>query len=133
MNLDFDKIQNQKSSQRLWQILFTSLSYLPWMWLLLMGCFTIGTAVYAGHFPTYGQPDPKDTGLLLILYTPIILLLPITLFSWLLWIAFGLSKHFLNLPIQIRRQEVIPFVLGYIVFIGFALSNFAGLMTWLGD
>jgi hypothetical protein len=133
MNLDLDQLQNQNTPHRLWQAMFTGLSYLPWAWLLLMGCFTLTTTIYMGHFPTYGQPDPKDTGLLTLLYMPIIFSLPIILFSWLFWLLFGLSKHFLNLPIQIRRQEVIPFVSGYLVFIWFAVSDFAGLMTWLMD
>lgn len=133
MTLDLDKLQTDRPSHRIWQALFTGLSYLPWVWLLIMGCFTLGTTIYTGHFPTYGQPDPKDTGFLLILYTPIIFLLPITLFSWVFWIAFGLSKHFLMMPIKIRRQEVIPFVSGYIVFAWFAFSDFAGLVTWLID
>lgn len=133
MNLDLNKLQTKRAPHPVWQAMFTGLSYLPWAWLFVMGCFTLGTAIYTGHFPTYGQPDPKDTGLLLILYAPIIFFLPITLFSWLFWVAFGLSKHFLMVPITIRRQEVIPFLLGYFVFAWFAFSDFAGLLTWLMD
>lgn len=133
MTIDVDKLHSQNSPHRLWQSLFTGLSYLPWVWLFLMGCFAIATAVYTGHFPTYGQPDPKDTGLLTVLYLPLIILLPIIFFSWIFWVAFGLSKHFLDVPIQIRRQEVIPFVSGYFVFLWFVLSDFAGLITWLMD
>lgn len=133
MSQNSDTLLTQRTPHRLWQTLFTGLSYLPWAWLLLMDCFTLGTTLYTGHFPTYGQPDPKDTGLLTVLYLPIIILLPITLFSWVFWIVFGLSKHFLNLPIQIRKQEVMPFVSGYLVFLWFAFSDFAGLLTWLAD
>lgn len=131
MNLNLDNLQTKRAPHPIW--LFTGLSYLPWVWLLLMGCFTLGTTIYMGQFPTYGQPDPKDTGFLLILYAPIIFFLPIVMFSWLFWVAFALSKHFLLVPIAIRRQEVIPFLSGYFVFVWFAVSDFSGLLTWLMD
>jgi len=133
MTQNLDNILSHKTHHPVWQTLFTALSYLPWAWLLLMGCFTLSVTIATGHFPTYGQPDPKDTGILTLLYLPLIFFLPITLFSWVFWIAFGLSKYFLHLPIKIRRQEVIPFVSGYIVFIWFAVSDFVGLMNWLAD
>jgi len=133
MTANSNDLPIEKPTSQSWQRAFTALSYLPWAWLLLMGCFTLSVTIVTGHFPTYGQPDPKDTGVLALLYLPLIFFLPITLFSWVFWIAFGLSKYFLNLPIKFRRQEVIPFVSGYIVFIWFTLSDFVGLMNWLGD
>ena len=133
MTINSENFQVEKPSNRIWQRVFTILSRLPWAWLTLMAVFTLATTITVGHFPSYGQPDPKDTGFLLILYAPIIFLLPITLFSWLFWVVFGLSKHFLGLPIEIRRQEVMPFLSGYFVFIWFAFSDFAGLLTWLMD
>jgi hypothetical protein len=118
---------------RFWQALFTGISYLPWFWLALMALFTTAVALQVGHLPTFGRPDPKDTGYLLVLYWPVLLLLSPTTIAPLLWSLLGLGKHFFELPFIIRRQEVVTFLWGWALFLWLALTNFGGLMAWLID
>lgn len=37
---------------------------------------------------------------------------------------------YLDLDNLYTKKPIIPFLLGYFVFIWFAVSNFAGLLTW---
>jgi hypothetical protein len=118
---------------RYWQATFTTLSYLPWVWLATMMLFVTAVTLQVGHLPVYGQPDPKDTGYLLLFYWPVLLLLPPTLIGPLLWSGLALLRHFFDLPFLIRRQEVLLFLPGWLLFVGLALTDFGGLMTWLID
>jgi ABC-type dipeptide/oligopeptide/nickel transport system permease component len=118
---------------RLLQVIFRIILYLPWIWIALFALFVLGTAVQVGHLPTYGRPDPKDAGAVSILYMPVLIILLMVMGSSPIGIGLALIKILRDVPPFIRRSEAVLYLAGIILFFFLTGSNFAGLMTWLGD
>ena len=133
MAMDTNPGESKSESTTLQQFLPKLLSWLPWLWLGFLALFTLGVTLQTGHLPSYSSPDPKDTGFLLFLYWPTLLLLPAALFSLVFWFLLGLSKHFFQLALPLPWRRTAVFLTGWILCAGVMVNDFAGLMTWLAD
>ena len=110
------------------------IAWSPWIWLMLFGLFVFAIAFKVGHLPVYGQPDPKSANLISSLfYTPIILLLVWSIITTPVGIIWTLIRLWRSLPKSIRWVEIVFYLGGLGLFYWFILSDFAGLITWLGD
>ena len=115
------------------QVIFRIILYLPWVWMGLFALFVLGTAMSVGHLPTYGSPDPKDAGVISILYMPVMIIMLIVLGFSPIGIGLALVKVLREWPPFIKRHEAILYLVGIILFFLFTRSDVAGLITWLGD
>ena len=114
------------------RVIFRVLLYLPWIWLLLFALFVISTAVQIGGLPAYGQPDPKESTFA-FLYVPVMVTLLMVMASTPFGLALAVARLWQGVPKFIRREEVIAYLVGILLFFFVTMSDFAGLMTWLGD
>ena len=73
------------------QIIWRTISYLPWAWLLSFVIFALAATIQVGHFPSYGNPDPKDTGILTSLYHVLIFGIPLLMASIPVWGISGIT------------------------------------------
>ena len=121
------KVEN-KPLQTLWR----AICYLPWVWLILLAIFAVGVTIQVGHLPYYGNPDPKDTGILAPLHFLIILGIPTLFASIPIW---GISGIIIKLTTtyRFRWYDVVLYLLGMFMCGWVTFSDFAGLMTWLAD
>ncbi len=54
----------------------------PWLWLITLLTFILVITIQHGEFPTYGQPDPAQAGVVSdLFYSPTMLLLILTMIS----------------------------------------------------
>ena len=118
---------------RLLQVIFKIILYLPWIWIALFALFVLGTALQVGHLPSYGQPDPKDAGAISILYMPVIITMLLVMGSSPIGIGLAIVRLLRDVPTFINKGEVISYLVGIALFFVIISSDFAGLMTWLGD
>ncbi len=92
-----------------------------------------GTALQVGHLPIFGQPDPKDAGVISVLYLPTIFLLfwvLATVPTALLMVIFSKAA---KLTQPFFRRDILIYLAGMALFALVVFGNPAGLMTWLGD
>ena len=114
------------------QALWRAICYLPWVWLILLALFTLGTTFQVGHLPYYGNPDPKDTGTLVLLYFPIIIGIPTLFASIPIWSIVGVIIE-RTTTYRFRWQNVLLYIVGMFMCAWVAFSDVAGLLTWLAD
>ena len=117
------------SLQRVYQLLAS----LPAFWLLLLGLFTLAVTVQEGHIPFYGNPDPKDTGLLVALYYPVLGLLPAVLASLPISFMLTLLAYWPRFPLVPQRGITLLNVLGLALFLLLIPGDPLGLVEWLAD
>ena len=105
----------------------------PWAWFLLLFIYALIVTLQVGHFPSYGQPDPKYAGAVSLLYAPTIILLlgviALTPFGLILTVV----KWWKGMPLTIRRSELIFYLVGIGLFYLFIFTDVVGLMEWLMD
>jgi hypothetical protein len=109
------------------------LAALPALWLTLLALFTLAVTVQQGHVPFYGHPDPKDTGPLLLLYYPVLLLLPFVLASLPVSFLLTLLTFWARFPLAPRWGATILYLLGLVLFLLLIPGDPAGLVEWLLD
>lgn len=109
------------------------LSWMPAVWLLIFFTLVLGVTVQQGHLPRYGIPDPKDTGVLRLIYSATILLFPMVLASLPIWFTMTLLSLTHRIRLPIRWQMPVIYLLGLCVIAMLAVLNPGGLITWLGD
>jgi hypothetical protein len=107
--------------------------YLPWIWLVLFALFVLAATAQGGHLPAYGNPDPKDVGFGGFLYYPIIVLLLIVMATIPIGVGLAAVKLLRDMPAYLSRREALAYLLGIGLVLLVSISDFAGLMTWLGD
>lgn len=107
--------------------------YLPWIWLALFAVFVLVVALQQGQLPSYGQPDPKDAGTISILYYPVIVLLLTVMATIPIGLGLAIVRLMRGVPPQIRSGEAVAYLAGVALILLLTISDFAGLMTWLGD
>lgn len=115
--------------QRAYQLL----APLPALWLALLGLFTLAVAVQQGHLPFYGNPDPKDTALLVALYYPVLGLLPVVLASLPVSLLLTLFAAWRRFPIVPQRGFTLLYLLGLALFLLLIPGDPLGLVEWLVD
>ncbi len=117
-----------KPLQTIWRII----CYLPWAWLIAFAFFTLAVTIQVGHFPYYGNPDPKDTGIFSSLYYIVTLGIPLLMASIPVW---GISGIIIKMTTtyRFRWQDVVLYLVGIFMCGWVAFSDFAGLLTWLAD
>ena len=118
---------------RLLQVIFMIILYLPWIWMALFAVFVLGVAFQVGHLPSYGQPDPKDAGAISYLYMPVMISLLLVMGSSPIGIGLAIVKLLRDVPSFIKPGEAVTYLVGIGLFFVIISSDFAGLMTWLGD
>ncbi len=109
------------------------LASLPALWLALLALFTLAVTVQQGHVPTFSNPDPKDTGLLVLLYYPLIALLPIVLASLPLSFLLALLAYWPRFPLAPQRGAILLYLSGLALFLVLIPGDAWGLVTWLLD
>ena len=118
---------------RLLQVIFKGILYLPWIWIALFALFVLGAAAQVGHLPAYGQPDPKDAGAISFLYLPVMVTMFLVMGSSPIGMGIAAVRLLRGVPSFIKKGEVLSYLVGISLFFLFISSDFAGLMTWLGD
>ncbi|MFN2107729.1 MAG: hypothetical protein ACK2U5_11430 [Candidatus Promineifilaceae bacterium] len=107
--------------------------FLPWIWLALFFIFVVAGTVQVGHWPTYGQPDPKDTGIFSILYYPVIVLLLLVMATIPIALGLAIIRLVRGVPQAIRSAEAAAYLAGLALLFVIVNRDLGGLMTWLGD
>ena len=107
--------------------------YLPWIWLALFLIFVLGVTVQVGHLPTYGQPDPKDTGIFTVLYYPVIVLLLVVMATIPIALGLAIIRLVRGVPQAIPSAEASAYLAGLALLFVIVNRDLGGLMTWLGD
>lgn len=133
MKTELESLNDHPAGICISRALFLMSVYLPCLWLALLAAFVLGVTAMVGHFPTYGQPDPKDTGMLQLLYLPLIALtatMPAVIIFGLLLLA---VRHWSRSLFPVRKRDVLLLLSGAILYLGIAANDLAGLMTWLAD
>lgn len=114
-------------------IIYRLISYSPWIWLMVFWTFVLAVTLQAGHLPAYGQPDPKDTGLLTLFHRPVIWLLVWVIGTTPVGAVLTLIKFWKGWLQSVGWREVAFYVGGLGLFYLFVFKDVAGLMTWLAD
>ena len=105
----------------------------PWIWLLCFGAFTVGVTYVTGHFPTYGNPDPKQVGDLSTLYTLVVMWLGLALLSPFVVAVHTLARIMIRPASPPGGMRLIVYALGAVLVAYVILGDPAGLTTWLWD
>lgn len=121
------------TNNRFWIITQKVLLSLPWLWLTLLTLMIAGAMSQHGGWPSYGQPDPKDIGLLSLLLMPLILLMMATLASLPFGLLFTTFAVWQGAPFFISKKHTGLYVLGVLLFLVIVIGDLAGIMTWLVD
>ncbi|MEX1002556.1 MAG: hypothetical protein WDZ35_10620 [Crocinitomicaceae bacterium] len=102
-------------------------SFVPLTYLLFTWTFYVIVGISEGHFPTYGNPDPKNYFTLYLI--EVILMLAVSL-SFVLWIVFSV-----NLLIKPKQSSFFFFAgLASFLLIGLMITvDPAGILNWLAD
>lgn len=114
------------------QVVWRTVCYLPWAWLISLAVFALTVTVQVGHFPYYGNPDPKDTGLLTAFYYIVAIGIPLLFASIPVWGILGIIIK-LTTTYRFRWQEVVLYLLGMLICGWVAFTDFASLITWVLD
>ena len=127
--LNFQK-SKRKNSEALSIIrFFNVLTLIPLLTIVSLLAFYLLTALEFGHFPTYANPDPKDS-----IFSPLVTLIFIafllSISTFPIWVA--TASYLRNI---MDRKRLITNVNLYICFIiGFIIiNNFTPIMEWLLD
>jgi hypothetical protein len=115
------------------QPVYRLIALLPLTWLVLFALLTLAVTWQQGHVPGYGNPDPKDTGVLVALYYPVITLLPVVVASIPMGLALTLMALWSRFLLRLERQTTILYLLGALLFVLLVTVEPLGLLTWLGD
>ena len=116
-----------------WRLLYPAMTYLPWIWLAIMAVFATGVILQTGQFPYYGNPDPKDTGGLSLLYFPSVLFLTINMAIAPAWLIITAAAKWRGCPVEIQRRDLVIGVTGMALFVLVLYTDSFGLITWLAD
>ncbi len=120
-----------KPSDGLLTSMISAVYALPWAWLVSFALFTAAVTLATGHFPSYGNPDPKSVSDLNLLYMLTVELLLLAVVSPVLvgvhvaWRA--LERH------PVEPQRLIAFGTGVTLSAAVLLGDAFGLGTWLFD
>jgi len=105
----------------------------PWVWLSCFGAFTAAATYAAGHFPTYGNPDPKRVDDFWILYMLVVMWLGIALLSPFVVAGHTLARVMTNPALPFEGVRLSVYAIGAAVTAYVVLGDPAGLRTWLCD
>ncbi len=113
--------------------MITAVYALPLAWLVSFAVFTAAVSFVAGHFPSYGNPDPKhvdDLHLLYMLTVELLLLAvvsPVLVGAHLAWRAFKRRKR------TIEPGRITLYATGIALSAVVLLGDAFGLRNWLFD
>ena len=105
--------------------------FLPFIWILLLWIFVALVSIKFGHFPSYGLPDPKETGfyfLYLLVFSGLGLAIFIMAISFVIQlITFCFERSLFSTKIFLGQLLSLAFL---VLYLKFDLFN---LMEWLID
>jgi len=103
--------------------------FVPFLYLVFIAGFFFWVRLNEGHFPTYGNPDPKSYPVLLFIEIILLLLTPV---GFLLWI--------IVVFVAVFRSDWRPFRwwfmiggFGYLMIILLVKFDPIGILNWLAD
>ncbi len=105
----------------------------PWAWLVCFGAFTAAVARETGHFPSYGNPDPKHVQSLEWHYMAVVILLGLVLLSPIVVSAHVALRAILYPAWPAQWARLARYALGAGLVAYVLIGDPAGLSTWLFD
>jgi hypothetical protein len=109
------------------------LAALPWAWPVLLFAYASVTAISFGHWPSYGNPDPKQAGAISILRDPGWVLLILALGSPMLMGFRFLSALLLGQKLAPLMRPLIVLVVGWLLSVALFAFDLFGLANWWMD
>jgi hypothetical protein len=109
------------------------LAALPWAWLALLLIYAGATALSVGHWPSYGNPDPKQAGAIAVLRDPGWVLLFLALASPLLMGLRFIAAVMLRQPIAPLMRPLLVLVAGWLIGVALFVFDLFGLANWWMD
>jgi hypothetical protein len=106
---------------------------LPWAWFALLAIYVAAIVAQAGHWPSYGEPDPKQAGWITVLREPGWLLLLLALFSPVLLALRAGAGALLREPMRAYLRPAILLTLGWLALIALFRLDLLGLANWWMD
>lgn len=102
---------------------------MPFFYLFFTLAFFLWVSFTVGHFPSYGNPDPKNYAVLFLIENCLLIFVPI---SFLVWIVLGVRAFLYST----WKQEKNVFLIGILGFFLIALVmkfNPMQFLDWLAD
>lgn len=119
-------------ASRAWTLAW-ALAALPWAWLALLLIYAGATALSVGHWPSYGNPDPKQAGAIAVLRDPGWVLLFLALASPLLMGLRFIAAVMLRQPIAPLMRPLLVLVAGWLIGVAMFAFDLFGLANWWMD
>jgi hypothetical protein len=117
---------------KIWKIVFYTLGLIPLTLIIPLLTFYFHTAHLVGHLPTYGNPDPKDTGLYSF-YSPMINLgFTFWFIGFLIWLLMLIIYAYVKQKKQISGLRK-PILLGAFLNLSILFLFFSTITEWYAD
>lgn len=115
--------------QKVNKLISKTASLTPFIFLLFIAAFFLFVGVKQGHFPTYGNPDPKSYPILLSIAQIFMLVVPVSFVLWLLI----LLKSILTKTWKVMQQDFWIGILGFLLVLIVINIDPMGILNWLTD
>ncbi|MGB0930929.1 MAG: hypothetical protein ACPGVB_09145 [Chitinophagales bacterium] len=102
---------------------------IPFLYLLSIGFFFLWVKIAEGHFPSYGNPDPKSYPILHSIGIILMLLVPI---SFLVWTG-TVVKSLIDYSWKAMYGHFLLGFLGFSLIVGLVVFDPMGIVNWLAD
>jgi len=102
---------------------------MPYFYLIFISLFFIWVRISEGHFPSYGNPDPKNFPILHFIQVIMMLLIPISFIFWLAMVIRAIvSRNWKQI-----RVDVLIGTIGFLLIVLLVKFDPIGILNWLAD